>query len=86
MIPLPLIQTIYPEVDPFGSNPCEQPRMVIPKTGGLNYCSMYRSINMLELYFSRIGFAKSPYLIYSFALSESIIMSALSLILAMSLS
>ena len=33
--PLPLIQKTYPEVVPLGSNPCELPKTVIPRLGGV---------------------------------------------------
>ena len=35
IMPLPLIHRMYPEVDPFASNPWELPRMLIPNFGGL---------------------------------------------------
>lgn len=34
IIPLPLTQTIYPLVDPAGSNPWLLPKNVIPNAGG----------------------------------------------------
>jgi len=58
----------------------------MPKMGGVNYCSIYRSINSFDVCFSKVGLAKRPYLTYSFALDESIIMSDLSLIREISLS
>lgn len=39
IIPNPLIHKIYPDTEPFGSNPCEQPKIVTPNYGGVNVYS-----------------------------------------------
>ena len=46
MIPLPLIQIIYPEVDPLGSKPCEFPRVVTPKYGGSKGLMVFLPVSM----------------------------------------
>jgi hypothetical protein len=50
MIPLPYIQTMNPVVVPLGSNPCEDPSTVKPKSGGMN--EIYSGVfNISEILF-----------------------------------
>ena len=43
MIPLRFIQSTNPVVVLLGSNPCEEPRMVTPKSGGSNFLDGWSS-------------------------------------------
>ncbi len=41
IISFQLTKIMYPEVDLFGSKPCELPKIAMPKTEGVNYHSLY---------------------------------------------
>lgn len=47
IIPLPYTQKMYPDTDPLGSNPCEHPNTVTPKSGGVKECSCSSSISSI---------------------------------------